>query len=463
MASTYLKNGIVITMNPERDIYYGGAVSLKDGRISAVDKECSPDAEKTADQVIDCKGKILLPGFVDTHTHLFQNLLKGLGDDMALDKWLATMTFPAAKHLTPEHCYHAARAGLLEGLHSGITCTLDYMYPHNREGLSDAVIKAYQDMGVRGIFGRGCMDTGADFGVPTGIMQDTATIEKDLIRLYDRYHNKGLLKVGIAPAAMWSNSRKNLTMLRDMADSYKSVFTVHISETPFDRDAATRLHGKTDIEVLEDLKIMGPHVLMVHCVFLTEEDQRFAARHNMKVSHNTASNMYLSSGVAPVPAMLEKGIDVSLGVDGAASNNSQDMLEMMKLTALLHKVSSRNPTIISAEQVLEMATLGGARCLGLEEEIGSLEAGKRGDILIFDPMKSAKSVPLHNPVSTIVYSSSEKCIDTVMVDGEILLNDGVYLSSKKEDAILLNSQEAAEELCRLGGITNRMAGHHWNA
>lgn len=462
MGSSFLKNGIIITMNPAREIYYGGSVSIKDGRIAAVSPDGNSEAEKEADQVIDCKGKIVLPGFVDTHTHLFQNLLKGLGDDMALDKWLATMTFPAAKHLSPEHCYHAARAGLLEGLHSGVTCTLDYMYPHNREGLSDGVIKAYQDMGVRGIFGRGCMDAGADFGVPSGIMQDTATIEKDLIRLFDRYHNKGLLKIGIAPAAIWSNSPRNLIMLRDMAENYKSVFTVHISETPFDREAATQLHGKTDIEVLEDLKIIGPHILMVHCVFLTEEDQLFAARNNMKVSHNTASNMYLSSGVAPVPAMLKKGIDISLGVDGAASNNSQDMLEMMKLTALLHKVSSRNPTIISAEQVLEMATIGGARCLGMEEEIGSLETGKRGDVLIFDPMRSAKSVPLHNPVSTIVYSSSEKCIETVMVDGEILMKDGVYQNRKTEETILVNSQDAAEELCRLGGMTNRMAGHRWN-
>jgi 5-methylthioadenosine/S-adenosylhomocysteine deaminase len=188
-----------------------------------------------------------------------------------------------------------------------------------------------------------------------------------------------------------------------------------------------------------------------------------AAHYGVKVSHNAASNMYLSSGVAPVPAMIAQGICVGLGVDGAASNNSQDMLELMKLTALLHKVSSRDPTVITAEKVLEMATIDGARCLGMEEEIGSIEPGKRADLVVFDPKRSPKAIPLHNPVSTIVYSSSEKNIDTVMVDGVTLIEGGAYRGAASEAAILEACQEAAEDLARSGGMANRMAAHPWRS
>ena len=463
MAVTILKEGIVLTMNSDREILYGGSVILRDNRIEGVVKDLNPLEEAKADRVIDCRNKIVLPGLINTHTHLFQNLLKGLGDDMALDRWLATMTFPAAKNLTPDHCYKAALAGSLESLQSGVTTTLDYMYPHPAEGLSEGVIKAMGDIGIRGILGRGCMDTGEEFGVPREIMQESSVIEKDFIDLWDRYSGSydGRIGLWLAPAAIWSNSEKNLRMLKELKDTYKTGFTVHISESLFDRQAAEKLHGIPDMDVMVKLGLTGPEILMVHCVYLTEEDQKNAARYGMKVSHNTVSNMYLSSGTAPVPAMLKQGIDVSLGVDGAASNNCQDMIELMKMTALIHKAVSCDPTIMTAEKVLEMATIDGARCLGMEKEIGSLETGKRADILIFDPARSAKSVPLHNPVSTIVYSSSEKNVDTVLVDGRILVEAGKYIGSIKEEKILSDSQAAAVDLARIGGMTNRMEGHTW--
>lgn len=468
MSKVLFKNAIIITMNKNREILYGGSLLTEGNRIINI---LSPDDDQSmmsADRVIDCEGKIILPGFVNTHTHLFQNLLKGMGDDMALDKWLATMTFPAARFLTPEHCYNAAMAGVLEGLNSGVTTNLDYMYPHNRGGLSEGVIKAFKDSGIRGIFGRGCMDTGEDFGVPREIMQSPSEIEKDVVQLMDKHHNSEdeRIKIWLAPAAIWSSTEQNLSSLKALKETYKTGLTVHISETPFDRDASVKLHGIPDADMLERMGLTGPDLLMVHCVFLTERDKRMAAHYDMKVSHNTVSNMYLSSGVAPVPSMLAAGITVGLGVDGAASNNCQDMIELMKMTALLHKVDSRDPTIITAEKVLEMATIDGARSVGLEEEIGSLEPGKKADILVFNPFRSAKSIPMHNPVSTIVYSSSEKNIETVMVDGKILVDDGDYLDPNGKltgEKILKNSQESAEDLAALGGMTNRMEGHPWRS
>lgn len=465
MIDHLLKNGIIVTVNPDREVLFHGAVAVQGNKIVDVGESTALEAKyPDAAQVTDLEGKIVFPGFVNTHNHLFQTLLKGLGDDMVLKDWLETMTFPAATNLTREDCYLAAMLGCMEGLHSGITTMLDYMYPHPTGELSDGVIDAMRELGIRGILGRGCMDTGAQFGVHPGIMQDMDTIEKDLRRLFETYHNSenGRIKIWVAPAAMWSNSRPLLEMLWRVTNEYKSGFTVHISETPFDRDAAEELHGKPDAELLEEMGIVGPNVLMVHCCYLTDKDIAMAKKYDMKVSHNVCSNQYLSSGVADVPKMLRNGITVSLGVDGAASNNAQDMVELMKFTALQHKVATRDPLAMTAEKVLEMATIDGARALGMEDEIGSLEVGKKADLVIFDPVECPKAIPMHNPVSTLVYSASMKNIVGAMVDGKVVMENGVITTVKDEKEIYRRVQKCAEDLCERGHITNRREGHKWN-
>ena len=465
MIDHLLKNGIIVTVNPDREVLFHGAVAVQGNKIVDAGESAALEAKyPDAAQVTDLEGKIVFPGFVNTHNHLFQTLLKGLGDDMVLKDWLETMTFPAATNLTREDCYLAAMLGCMEGLHSGITTMLDYMYPHPTGELSDGVINAMRELGIRGILGRGCMDTGAQFGVHPGIMQDVDTIEKDLRRLFETYHNSenGRIKIWVAPAAMWSNSRPLLEMLWRVTNEYKSGFTVHISETPFDRDAAEELHGKPDAELLEEMGIVGPNVLMVHCCYLTDKNIAMARKYDMKVSHNVCSNQYLSSGVADVPKMLRNGITVSLGVDGAASNNAQDMVELMKFTALQHKVATRDPLAMTAEKVLEMATIDGARALGMEDEIGSLEVGKKADLVIFDPVECPKAIPMHNPVSTLVYSASMKNIVGAMVDGKVVMENGVITTVKDEKEIYRRVQKCAEDLCERGHITNRREGHKWN-
>lgn len=461
-ADLFIKNAILVTMDPERRILYHGAMAVADGKILEIGESAALEAQYDADEVLDCAGKVIFPGFINTHNHLFQTLLKGLGDDMALKDWLATMTFPAARHLEPEDCYDAAMLGILEGIRSGMTTEVDYMYPHARPGLSDGILRAYRETGIRGIFGRGCMNTGERFGVVPEIMQDPKTVEKDLVRLFEAYHNteNGRIQIWTAPAALWSNTAQMLQMLYEVSNAYGAGLTVHVSETPFDRMATEALHGCAGVDCLEKLGITGPNVLMVHCVHLTDSDIDKAAQYDLKVSHNPVSNMYLASGVAPIPKMLKKGITVSLGVDGAASNNGQDMIELMKTTALLQKVATLDPEAITAEKVLEMATIDGARALGMERQIGSLEAGKRADFVIFNPYRSPKSIPLHNPVSTLVYSATMQDIESVAVDGRFLLKDGA-ITVTDEQAALRRGQQAAERLCARGGIQNRMAGHPW--
>ena len=466
MLDMLVKNAIVVTVDAKKQILWNGAIGVKDGRIIEIgitDELCAKF--KDIRGVIDASGKIVFPGFINTHTHLFQSLLKGLGDDMVLSEWLQTMTLPAASHLTEEDCYISAMLGGMEGLHSGITTTLDYMYPHNRSGLSDGIIRAFKELKIRGVFARGFIDHGLEFGVPDAIIQEHDVVEADCRRLFNTYHNSenGRIKIWVAPAVPWLCTKRLMKTLWNMVNEYDSGFTVHISETPFDRDATKQMYGLVDVELLQELGVTGPNVLMVHCVYLTERDIRMCKYYDMKVSHNAVSNMYLSSGVAPISRMIGEGIAVGLGVDGGASNNSQDMLELMKSTALLHKVSTKDPTVITAEKVLEMATIDGARAIGLENDIGSLEVGKKADFIIFNPLLSPKSIPMHNPISTLVYSSSIENIETVVVDGNIVMKNGNIVGIKDEKALLIQGQDCAEKLAKKAGIINRRDGHSWRS
>jgi len=464
MADMLLKNAVIVTVDGDRRVLFHGAMAVRGDRIAEIGETALLEEKyQDAGETIDCTGKAVFPGFINTHNHLFQTLLKGLGDDMVLADWLRTMTFPAASHLEPDDCYDAAMLGIMEGIRSGMTTEVDYMYPYPREGLDEGILRAYRDLGIRGIYARGCMDAGFDFGVNREITQDVSTIEKNLVDLLDRYNGSenGRIHIWAAPAALWSNSEKMLKTLYEIVNSYGEGITIHVSETMFDRQATEAIHGCAGVDCLEKLKMTGGNILMVHCVYLTDSDIEKAASYGLKVSHNPVSNMYLASGVAPVPKMLEKGVTVGLGVDGAASNNGQDMLELMKTTSLLQKVATRNPTVITAEKVLEMATIDGARSIGLDHETGSLEAGKKADFVIFNPYLSPKSVPMHNPVSTLVYSSTMQNIESVAVDGHFVLRDGKITGVEDEGKVLRKGQKTAEKLAERGNITNRGEGHKW--
>ena len=309
------------------------------------------------------------------------------------------------------------------------------------------------------------MDSAENFGVCPAIMQKPKEVERDLVRVFDKYHNteNERIKIWTAPAALWSNSEEMLRMLWEITNSYKSGITIHVSETPFDRMATSHLHGCEGTDCLDKYGILGDNVLMVHCVCLTEKDIRRAKHYDLKVSYNPVSNMYLSSGVAPIPQLINAGVICGLGVDGAASNNGQDMLELMKTASLLQKVHTLDPTVITAEKILEMATIDGARAVGLDKEIGSLEIGKKADFVIFNPYLNPKAVPMHNPVSTLVYSSSMQNIESVAIDGEFVMENGKLTNVESEIKLYQKVQMVAEDLCKRGNITNRMDGHKWRS
>lgn len=456
MIDILIQDATIVTVNPRREILYHASLAIDNGRIVELGDSAAllgkyPDAKR----IIDGTGKAVFPGMINTHNHLFQTNLKGMGDDKVLKDWLTDMTFPSGGHLIPEDCYCGAMIGCLEGIRSGVTTQLDYMYPHPREGLDDAVVQVFRELGIRGIYGRGYMDCGEEFGVWPEIMQDAATIEADVRRLYASYHNacNGRIQVWLAPAITWGASEACMRMTKRLYDELDLHMAIHTAETMFDRESTFALHGMDDMEILVKYGLLGPKTLLVHCVQVTDRDIRMMKYYGAKVSHNPLSNMYLSSGVAPIPKMNLADIDVGLGTDGAASNNSNDMLEVLKAAALLQKVTHRDPTILTADKVLEMATIEGARCVGLANEIGSLEPGKKADLFVFNPERNIKAIPMHHPVSTLVYASTMENVETVIVDGNIVMGDGV-IPAIDEKAMIRRCRAQADDLSVRAGTTH---------
>jgi 5-methylthioadenosine/S-adenosylhomocysteine deaminase len=445
--------GTVVTCRPDGLVIRDAAIAVSGATIIAAGprREIEPAVE--ARRTVDASGCFIFPGLVNTHTHLYQTLLKGLGDDMPLMEWIDACTLPSIPHLTPRMCYVAACVGCLESLRSGCTTIFDYMVDHRDPEVYDAIIQAFDDVGVQGILGRGLRDRAPENSPnrPVAINAQFA----DCARLLDRY---GRERVWLAPGATWAMEADSLRATRRLANERGLHISLHTDEVVFDSDESLRRFGQRTVPFLEDLGFLGPDVLHAHCVQLTELDCQILARHGAAVSYNPVSNMYLGSGVPPIPRLVELGATVSLGADGAASNNSQDMLEALKVGALLPKVAHRDPAVFTAADALRAATSEGARALG-RDDFGTLEAGKRADFFVFDPVQS-KSTPVHDPVSTLVYSSGEANVRTTVVGGRVVLDNG-QITGVDERALLEEAQRLAEQLSERAG-TRRLLDGRWN-
>jgi 5-methylthioadenosine/S-adenosylhomocysteine deaminase len=347
-------------------------------------------------------------------------------------------------------CYVAAALGSIESLRSGCTTVFDYMVDHPDLEVYDAVLRAFDDVGVQGILGRGLRDRlPEDVPIPLPSFADQLA---DCSRLIDAH---GVQRVWLAPGATWALQDESLQAIRRVADERGARITLHTDEVLYDSAESMRRFGMRTLPFLESIGFLGPDVLHAHCVHLTEQDCQIMARNGGCVSYNPVSNMYLGSGVPPIPRLLDLGVPVGLGADGAASNNSQDMLEALKLSALLQKVAARDPARFTAPDALRVATSGGAAVLG-RSDFGTLEVGKRADLFVFDP-RHAKSIPVLDPISTLVYASGEVNVRTVVVGGRVVLEDFRILGVD-ELAILNEAQALAEELAELAGTRARLEG-----
>jgi 5-methylthioadenosine/S-adenosylhomocysteine deaminase len=430
-----LENATIVTMDDNRRVLDNSSIGIENGRILAIGP-VKQLREIGAKNVLDCSGKIVIPGMVNTHTHLFQTLSKGLGSDVPLFDWFRKAVLPFAQILTEEDCRVAALLGCVEAIKSGTTCLNDFMYVHPKPKLSDAVIGAMRQVGVRGILSRGIVDSGRDHGMPDVLIQDASEYVEDCERLISSYQGayNGTIQIWLAPASLWMSSLDAFRKSKDVSKKHDIWLTWHCSETRGVVDYSKQKFGKTDLRALHEIGFLGPNTLAAHSIWLDEDEISIMKEQGVKVAHCPVANMYLSDGVARIPYMLSKGITVGLGTDGAASNDNQDMIFLLKTTPLLHKVSSLDPLAMTSEKAFELATTGGANCLGLGRDIGSLENGKKADLVIINP-NSANAVPSSRPIPSIVYTATQENVETVIVDGKMVMKDRKMLTVREEDIL----------------------------
>ena len=393
-------------MNGACDIVHGDVV-VRDGRIVAVGAADLGSATR----VINAHGAYLLPGFVQTHIHLCQTLFRGYADDLALLDWLKTRVWPMEAAHTPASLAAAARSAAAELLQSGTTTVLTMETVHD----TDAVFEALEPMGLRAVVGKCMMD--ADDAVPARLLENTAHSIDESVAIAKRWHGRanGRLRAAFAPRFAVSCSRELLEAVGSLAAEHDLVIHTHASENRDEVALIKSRTGRKNIDYLADTGLTSKHLCLAHCVWVDESEQALMAERDVKVLHCPGSNLKLGSGLAPVVEMRAKGISVSLGADGASCNNHLDMFEEMRLAAVLQSVR-HTPGALTARDAVWMATREGARALGLGHEIGSIEPGKRADMILVDAHGP-------DPYSTIVYASRGTNVKMTMVDGEVLVDN----------------------------------------
>lgn len=426
-----IKNAFIL--NPNNFENKKQSLLIKDDFIA----EISDDIEDSkADKIIDAEGKILLPGLVNTHTHLSMTLFRGLADDLSLDSWLNDHIWPMEANLNGEYCYIGALLAAVELIKSGTT-TLSDMYFYMED-----VVRAIDDAGLRAVLSYGMIDFG-DAERRQAEIEQNLTLFKNCNGMAD-----GRIKVFFGPHSPYTASEELLIKVRELADEYNMGIHIHVSETQKEIDDVSAEKGLRPFEYLEKIGFLGPDVLAAHCVWLSDEEIEIIKKHDVKVSHNPCSNMKLASGVSPVSKMIDKGICVSIGTDGASSNNNLDLIEELKTASLLQKVSTLDPKVLSSDEAIEMATIKGAEALGLDSEIGSVEVGKKADLILIDT-NSANMVPDSSSLSSnVIYSANGSNVDTTICNGKILM-ENKKLTTLDEQEIYAKAKQAIKELKEL--------------
>jgi 5-methylthioadenosine/S-adenosylhomocysteine deaminase len=439
--SLLIRSGLVVTMNDHLDVFEGD-VSIRDRHIAAV----GAAIHEPHDRVIDARGGYILPGFIQTHIHLCQTLFRGFADDLPLMDWLRQRVWPMEAAHSPESLRVAARLATTELLASGTTAVLTMETVHD----TDVIFEAVSESGLRATIGKCMMDSTPQ--VPKRLQEDTRRSIDESIALRQRWHGRanGRLRAAFAPRFAVSCSRELLEAVAALSADEQALVHTHASESPEEIGIVRTISGGlNNIEYLASVGLASPRLCAAHCVWVDEDEQRLLAEHDVKVMHCPGSNLKLGSGIAPVAEMMARGITVSLGADGAACNNRLDMFDEMRLAAVL-QAARRGPGILPARDVLWMATRNGARTLNLDAEIGSIEPGKRADVIVVD-RERPHLAPGPDPYSTIVYAARGSDVRTTIVDGEVLVDDFTPVRVDRA-AVAAEARTVARDLASRAGV-----------
>lgn len=406
-----IRDATVVTMDGTSRVIENGAVAIKGERIIAVGATSEIAAKYTAARTINAAGKVVMPGLINTHTHVPMVLFRGIADDLVLMEWLQKYIFPAeAKNVDEQFVRWGTRLGCLEMIQGGTTTFVDMYY------YEDAVADETARAGMRAVLG----ETVLDFPAPDNKTWDAAMAYAE--KFAAKWKGHSLITPAIAPHAPYTVSTDHLKQTHSFSQRLGVPLIIHIAEDPAEVKTIRERYGASSVAYLDRIGLLDERVIAAHMVWPTSDDINTLVKRSVGVAHCPQSNMKLAAGAAPVPAMLKAGVAVGLGTDGAASNNDLNLWEEIDTAAKLHKFTSKDPTVINAREALEMATIRGARAIHQDKEIGSLEAGKRADLIIVD-LESAHQTPVYNIYSALVYATKASDLETVIVNGRIIMQN----------------------------------------
>ena len=435
--SILIKNGYVLTLNKERKIIRDGAIYIEGDKIVDVGKTENLLSYK-AEQVIDAAHKIVMPGLIDTHIHLSQALIRGCADDVALVDWLKRYVWVLQGNFTKEDGKISAELCIAEMIRTGTTSFIDCMI-HTRYGF-DGIAQVVENTGMRGALSKIIMDSTGYADSPDimypGMVEDADACLDETDRMHKRWHGKadGRIQVWYGLRSLGGVTPELFQKVAELTRSKGTRMTMHLGEVVDDVRFVKENYDTNLTGFAQQNNLLGPEMVFAHGIHFEESELKILADTKTNISHCPASNTKLASGFAKIPQMLNLGVPVSLGCDGGPSNNTYDMVREMRLAALIHKPVAKDPLVVSAEDVIEMATLGGAVAMGIDDKVGSLEVGKLADIILID-MRTLGLTPAVNPVSNLVYSGNGLNVDTVMVNGKILMKDKQLLTLDRDKVI----------------------------
>lgn len=435
-----ITNANILTLDDEDRILFG-SVLVEDGIIKEIGR-VRTDKKKKVYRVLDAEGAFLLPGFVQTHVHTGQTLFRGMADDVELLDWLNKYIWPLEAAHNERSVYESARLSILEMIASGTTTFLDIGLVHNTE----SILRALSESGARGVICKMLMDGD---GIPKGLAQDNSESLSEIRFLKEKYHRgcNGRIMIGVGPRFALSSRERSLVEAAEFARGEGLIITTHSSENIKEVISIRDRFGLSNIAFLNKCGVLGENSVIAHCIWLEPSDLEILKDSGTSVAHCPSANLKLASGFARVPEMLKYGIEVTLGADGAPCNNNLNMFNELRLAALIHKPRT-GPVNMNAKTVLRMATIGGARALGLDSEIGSIEIGKRADLIVVNN-RGIHTNPVDNIYSTIVYSSMGSDVSCVVVDGNIIYQNGTHYLWDLDEIVRKSNEEKGRLLKRL--------------
>ncbi len=448
-----LVGGAVVTVDDEFTIHDPGWVHVIEDRI--VDLGPGPPPPELAGgvgRVIDASGCAVIPGMVNSHTHLFQTFFRGLADDKPLLDWLRDCIWPAAVHLDRESARLAAMVGLVENLRSGVTSVIDHQYIHIDEGIDDGVCSAADELGIRFVLARGWSDRNYE---PL-LMESSEQILQRTRRVAEKWnqHDSGRIRVELAPLIPWGCSDEAMVATVAASRSWGAGTHIHCAETRTEVEMSLDERGLRHVEWLDSLDLLGPDTQLAHSIWLSDDELDTVAERGCVVVHCPVSNMYLASGVSRILDMRERGIPIALASDGPGSNNRQDLFEVLKDTVLLQKIHHLDAMALQPEDAIAMACNGGATAFGRPDDIGVIAPGRKADLVVVD-LGSVFTAPVHRVVSALVFCATPRDVTHVVVDGRILIDDRV-VKVVDEDELMARAGESARIVFRRAGISSRL-------